>query len=110
MLHLVEGLHDGDLGAAELVVLERVDEEASEGRLQVPGQLDEGILSDDLRRRRDDEVRPVAEALPQLGRLLGGERLAAEFPQRRELVVEGWSSGHVLSEADAEPTLLPASS
>ena len=40
VLDLVEGLDDRDLGAAELVVFERIDEEAIEGRFQVGGQLE----------------------------------------------------------------------
>ena len=94
VLHPVEGLDDRDLGAAELVVLERVDQEAVEGRLQVPGQLDERVLAGDRRRRRDDQVRPVADALPQLGLLLGGERLSAELSERRQLVVERCAGCH----------------
>ena len=39
MLHPVEGLDDGQLGPAELVVRERVDQEAIEGRLEILRQL-----------------------------------------------------------------------
>ena len=110
VLHLVEGLDDGDLGPAELVVLERVDQETSEGRFQIPGQLDEGILSGDLRRRGDDRFdrspRPfrssaacsVVSARPR------SLRSAASLSSRDGRVAM------LRSEADAEPTLLPASS
>jgi hypothetical protein len=64
VLHPVEGLDDRDLGAAEFVVLQRIDQEAIEGRLQVPGQLGERVLAGDRGRRRDDQVRTVADPLP----------------------------------------------
>jgi hypothetical protein len=60
VLYLVEGLDDRDLGAAKLVVLERVDQEAVEGRLQILRQLGERVLAGDRGRCRDDQVRPIS--------------------------------------------------
>ena len=39
----------------------------------------EGVFAGNHRRRRDDQIRPVAEAFPQFGLVLGGKRLPAEF-------------------------------
>ena len=47
VLHPVEGLDDGQFGPAELVVLQRVDQEPVEGRLQIPGQVVERVLAGD---------------------------------------------------------------
>ena len=44
VLQLVQRLDDGDLGAAELVILVGIDEEAIEGRFQVGGQLDVALF------------------------------------------------------------------
>lgn len=84
MLKFVERLDDRDLGAAELVILQRVRQEALEGRLQVGGEPGEALFSDDRRRRGDDQVRSVLEPAPQLGLNLGGgllrsRRIAASF-------------------------------
>ena len=94
VFHLVEGEDDRDLGAAKLVVLERIDQEAIEGHLQIPGQLDERVFPGDRRRECDDQVRPVADPLPQIGLLRWAERLPPECSKRRQLVVNRCAGGH----------------
>ena len=56
MLELVEGLDDGNLPAAQLVVLERVKQAAVEGGFQIRGKASVILISDDGGCGRDDQV------------------------------------------------------
>ncbi len=56
MLDLIKGLHNLDLGAAHLVVLDGVDEKALEGSFHVACKLEKRSLAGERRRAGHDQV------------------------------------------------------
>ena len=88
VLELVQRLDDRQLGPAQLVVLEGIDQERTERGLQRRGQLRQPLVAGNRRRGGDDEIGLVRQCLAHLGRHLGRGVPAAQCLHRGELVVQ----------------------
>ena len=88
MLKRFESLNDGELGPAQLVVFDGIDEKAIERAFQVAGKFAQCSLADKLRRRRDDQVRSITEVTLQLGCLIHGRWLIAHRTNCCQLLFE----------------------
>ena len=86
--HVPSRTYGTHVSRESFVVLERFDEEMLEARFQVRRHLDQRGFTDNRRRRRDNQVRPITEELLQPGLLFRGERLTSQFANRRQFFFE----------------------